>query len=401
MASFTKIKANNKQGYKWICTLEGPPDPVTGKRKQIPRRGNSQKEAKERAEKALEEYIKHLGNDSKKLSKLTFEDVAKDWLKAYSKTKVKEITVDLRQQRINTILDYYGKLPIKKLTYKLHQDMLNDLDDKGYATNTIIGVHTTANMIMKYAMKHKWILENPCSDATIPEKPLTVEEIENDPIEESYFEKEELTEFLSATKEYGQYMDNEIFHLLAFTGMRAGELCALHDYDFFFDTKEIRISKTLYYPKNNMRTTKLTPPKTDGSVRRIGMIDAVMEALKKHIEHLESYRAENKKLYEDYNDKPFVFAHPNGYPLIPKNINSRMQQILKKTSIKKKGSPHIFRHTHISMLTEANVDLKTIMDRVGHEDARTTLKIYTHVTNKMKENALEKLEQHFADIIRL
>lgn len=38
MASYTKIKANNKQGYKWICTLEGPPDPVTGKRKQIPRR---------------------------------------------------------------------------------------------------------------------------------------------------------------------------------------------------------------------------------------------------------------------------------------------------------------------------------------------------------------------------
>jgi len=150
-----------------------------------------------------------------------------------------------------------------------------------------------------------------------------------------------------------------------------------------------------------MRTTKLTPPKTDGSIRKIGLIDKVMNAIKKHIEYMESYRAENNKLYDDYNDKPFVFARPNGHPLIPNTINNRIQQILIKTSIKKEGSPHIFRHTHISMLADANVDLKTIMDRVGHEDSRTTLKIYTHVTNKMKENTLAKLEQHFADIVML
>jgi len=76
-----------------------------------------------------------------------------------------------------------------------------------------------------------------------------------------------------------------------------------------------------------------------------------------------------------------------------------MERLLKKTSIKKEATPHIFRHTHISMLAEAGVDLKTIMQRVGHDDPETTLRIYTHVTEKMRKDANEKIRIHFADIL--
>ena len=37
------------------------------------------------------------------------------------------------------------------------------------------------------------------------------------------------------------------------------------------------------------------------------------------------------------------------------------------------------------MLVEAGVDPKTIMEIVGHDDSKTTLKVYTHVTKKMKK----------------
>lgn len=400
MASYTKIKANNKQGYKWICTLEGPPDPVTGKRKQIPRRGDSQKEALARAEKALEDFIK-LGTDSRTLNKISFEEAGEEWLKDYAKTNVKERTVDVRKDQLKLLYGYYGKVPVSKLTFKHHQNMLNDLDDRGYATTTIKGANVTANLVMKYAIKNKWRLDNPFIDTFVPTKALTVEEIENDPIQEKILEKDELAEFLWAAKEYGLYMDNEIFHLLAFSGMRSGELCALKDTDFFFDTSDIRITKTLYYPKNNMRTYKLTPPKTKGSIRRIGIIDSVMSGLEKHILTLPDRRAGFKKVFDDYDDKNFVFGHDNGYPHIPKNILNRMERLLAKTSIKKKATPHIFRHTHVSMLAEAQVDLKTIMDRVGHDDAKTTLQIYTHVTHKMKINASEKIKNHFGNIVKI
>ncbi|SEP15804.1 hypothetical protein SAMN04487895_12520 [Paenibacillus sophorae] len=37
--------------------------------------------------------------------------------------------------------------------------------------------------------------------------------------------------------------------------------------------------------------------------------------------------------------------------------------------------------------------------RVGHDDAKTTLKVYTHVTNKMRRNDADKLKIHFANIL--
>ena len=57
---------------------------------------------------------------------------------------------------------------------------------------------------------------------------------------------------------------------------------------------------------------------------------------------------------------------------------------------------HIFRHTHISMLAELGVPLKTIMQRVGHNDPNTTLSIYTHVTKSMHDDVINKLNHRQA-----
>ena len=58
---------------------------------------------------------------------------------------------------------------------------------------------------------------------------------------------------------------------------------------------------------------------------------------------------------------------------------------------KKHLSTHIFRHTHISFLAQANIPLKTVMDRVGHESPHTTLQVYTHVTEEMKQQGVNAI----------
>ncbi|ESV54243.1 integrase [Streptococcus agalactiae LMG 14747] len=52
---------------------------------------------------------------------------------------------------------------------------------------------------------------------------------------------------------------------------------------------------------------------------------------------------------------------------------------------------HIFRHTLISILAENKIPLKTIMERVGHADSKTTIQIYTHVTKNMKNEVVDIL----------
>lgn len=53
---------------------------------------------------------------------------------------------------------------------------------------------------------------------------------------------------------------------------------------------------------------------------------------------------------------------------------------------------HVLRHSHISLLVEMNVPIKMIMERVGHSDEKTTIQIYTHVTERMNQDLSEKLE---------
>ncbi len=50
------------------------------------------------------------------------------------------------------------------------------------------------------------------------------------------------------------------------------------------------------------------------------------------------------------------------------------------------------RHSHISLLTQLGLSLKAIMERVGHTDYKTTLQIYSHVTEQMDKAMMNKLE---------
>ncbi|MBA2943179.1 site-specific integrase [Paenibacillus sp. CGMCC 1.16610] len=398
MAYFTKVSANNKQGYKWVCVIDGPTDPATGKRNQISRRGDTKKDAEKRAQEALEKVLE-FGSEGTVLKNQPFDKLSAEWLETYAKGKVKKSTVRVREKEINILNRYIAKTYVDKIIHKSYQKILNDLDNQGYARTTIEGVHTTANMIFKYSIKNKVRKDNPCTGAVIPVKMLTVEEIENITIEEKYLERIELKEFLAAAREHGLPQDTEIFYLLAFSGMRSGELCALKWSDINFEANEIRVTKTLYNPQNNMKEYELTPPKTSGSIRNFNIDESVLNLLKAHQKKQAKFNMKHRQDFKDFHDKHFVFCRDNGYPYIQKSILNRMERILKKTKITKKATPHIFRHTHISMLSEAEVDLKTIMRRVGHDDPETTMKIYTHVTEKMRKDADEKIKIHFGDIL--
>ncbi|WP_257009734.1 tyrosine-type recombinase/integrase [Evansella halocellulosilytica] len=91
-----------------------------------------------------------------------------------------------------------------------------------------------------------------------------------------------------------------------------------------------------------------------------------------------------------YKDNGFIFATNEGYPKTIKAVAIRLQRVLKNTSIDKHITPHSFRHTHTSLLIEANVHIKEIQERLGHSDINTTMDIYAHMTKNLKKEAVDK-----------
>lgn len=76
------------------------------------------------------------------------------------------------------------------------------------------------------------------------------------------------------------------------------------------------------------------------------------------------------------------------------SFNLALNEAGERVGLEGKGlSSYIFRHSHISLFAEKNVPLKAIMDRVGHENAEITNRIYTHVTSSMKKNIINQLEE--------
>lgn len=66
-----------------------------------------------------------------------------------------------------------------------------------------------------------------------------------------------------------------------------------------------------------------------------------------------------------------------------------LNRIIKKYELPR-ITPHVFRHTHTSLLLQAGIPVKEVCDRLGDKDISITLGIYAHVMPEEKEKTAEK-----------
>jgi integrase/recombinase XerD len=86
--------------------------------------------------------------------------------------------------------------------------------------------------------------------------------------------------------------------------------------------------------------------------------------------------------YPDGLDSEYVFVilqgEQKGRPLTYDSVRSLFKRLAKRTGIE--THPHVFRHTHITELLQAGVNMRVVQERVGHQSIQTTLETYTHLT---------------------
>lgn len=352
-------------------------DPLTGKtRKVYLNSSKNTKAVQKEMQRLLTDKIEAILMNSIDVKTLTVKTLVNEFV-AIDKGLRKVTTQQNIEYHANTLLKWIeGDILVVNLKAIYIQRMLNKvLLEKSF--NYVKRVYSVLKQALRYGKRMGYINDiSYLEDVILKRPPRTTEEMTKS--REKFLTKDELKTFLTALAKKNQRVAL-LFEFQALTGLRIGELRALRVKDYNAKNEFIDVNATL--SDKGLRL----PPKNEYSARRVQLNKRARHILSTFIQLNHS----RKQIMQHYkNDDNYIFVTDGGVPYDSHYLN----KLLKSVPFNKVVTTHTFRHTHISLLAEKQTPLKTIMARVGHNEPKTTLSIYTHVTDAMKEQEKQILD---------
>jgi integrase/recombinase XerD len=93
-------------------------------------------------------------------------------------------------------------------------------------------------------------------------------------------------------------------------------------------------------------------------------------------------------------NEDILFLNRRGAALTRQMIFFLLRALVRDAGIKKKVSPHTFRHSFATHLVEGGADLRAVQEMLGHESITTT-EIYTHLDRSYLRETLQKYHPAF------
>ena len=352
-------------------------DEKTGKKKRTTRRGfRTKKEAKQSLARL------ELGVDKPKSKKqpkyITFKQVYDLWWESYTQKGLKPSTVDKTSLYFRVhIIPKFGDMPIKSISIIDCQKAVNEWS-KGSVCSTYKGY---ASKVFRFAIKLKIITTNPMDLVDMPRKKQSTKKDS-----EKYFSQSELNDFLNWVKINYAERDYAIFRLLAYSGMRRGELYALNWSDIDFTSNQLTIDKSVMRVRSEFT---ISSPKNNFSIREITLDNETVKILK-HWKLSQKKELFSHGILPHTDSEQLMFTNRTNGFLTAAWLNNVMDKYPKK-----RLTPHGLRHTHATLLLNDGVPVNDVQRRLGHADATMTLNVYGHASTDDKYIA-----DQFANILK-
>ena len=298
------------------------------------------------------------------------------WYQDYKKASLRPNTQMSYERRIyQHIIPALGGIQLDKLTTgdiqqfytHLRQNgrlLRTELYGEGLSDQTIRGIHTTLHAALDKAVEEKLIFRNPADSCKLP--PVKGREMK-------VLTPEEIQRLLIQAREDGCY---ELLLLELATGLRRGKILALQWRDLNLRTGALRVERQVHRVKGELA---VSPPKTKAGNRTVLLPAPVLNVL---------------KTYKQAVHSRWMFPSPvkEDSPMDPAAVRKRLQTVLERAECKRLRF-HDLRHTFATASLEHGMDIKTLSTIIGHVSSTTTLNTYTHVTDAMRQNAADKIDQ--------
>lgn len=374
-------KRDNRKYY--LVQLYLGKDELTGKIKKTTRRGFKTKKEALLCEAKIKTEIANNGLLNTDVT--TFNEIFDLWFNGYKYT-IKESTLVVNTYVFKLLLDRLANIQLKKITLPYCQKIISDYS-KEFSISTLKKIKIYGSMIFAYAVKMNVIYSNPMKDVLLPKKQEDITSSDED----LYYTKDELKQFLELVNDLNDIKLYAMFRVLAYTGIRKGELQALEWSDIDFIDNTININKTLSI--NSEHKITVQTPKSKSSIRKISIDEETKLILKRwKIKQRELFFSIGTRVKK--NQLCFTNDITNDY-LYLNFTNDKLKKVCKKHQFKE-IKIHGFRHTHCSLLFESGFTIQEVQDRLGHSDLKTTMSIYAHVTEKQRDNMADKFANFMA-----
>jgi integrase len=376
-----KVDALDRRSGKTVVRYElradGGVDPVTGLRRQVKRRYDTEKAARA----ALGEVTDQATTGTfVARSVLTVDQLCTDFLAGrynLRQTSGSKLAYDLSPLR-----ERYGSMPVQQLT-KAHLDALigalvagGTITAKGRTRRAWSAVSINKSidawgMVLTDAHRQGLIVRNPAEFvthvATKHQDVLTYTE----------------TEVRTILESVG---DDRLGHAweLALSGLRRGEIAGLRWSDIDFDAKTLTVV-------NNRTdaggTVTETNPKTATSRRTLPLPDRLVTVLRSA-----KARQARERLALGYGRWEYVVCSEIGEPYSPQVLSRCWRKAAKRAGVRE-IKLHAARHTCATLMHLQGVPIVVIAAWIGHSDPALTMRLYAHSQADALKAAGESLDR--------
>ncbi|MDD4168694.1 MAG: tyrosine recombinase XerC [Desulfotomaculaceae bacterium] len=298
------------------------------------------------------------------------------------------MTIESYQKDLFLGLDFFAG-QFKKADHMLHPAELDHRVFRSYLAFSQQKGHSRATMarrlaawrsFYRYLVREEIVTENPVSRLSNPrlEKRLPGFLYEG--------EAKLLVEAPDLKSPLG-IRDRALLETLYAGGLRINELVSLNLSDFDLNEGYVRVmgkrARERLIPLGRQAVKALVSYLHDS--RPLLLIRAV--ANKPNI----AANMENKPVTkrQSSNFEHAVFLNRWGVRLSGRGIRKMVDKYVKKVSIDRNVSPHMFRHSFATHLINAGADLRSVQELLGHASLSST-QIYTHITSERLKQVYRK-----------
>lgn len=326
--------------YKYYTKVLPLPD---GRRKYV--RGKT----KEELERKLEEAKRELSYGIDVCDKTKFKDYAEYWFHTIKEPTVSANTAHQIHARLeNHVYPYIGAILVREVRPAHIRMVMQKCSHLGRGSQEKV-LSVLRNIFALAVDEDNLLLRSPVpstlkaqGEGSKETEPLTPEQ------------EEELLRMTADTKV--GYM----VRLFLGTGLRRGELTGLMWSDIDWDERVLHVRRHVVTdPKGKVHIED--GAKTAAGVRTVPLTDSLIAMLRR-------MHGKSHSLY--------VFTTRNGTLYSASALTNAWTAMTKDLSFY--CHPHQLRHTYVTKLFEAGLDIKEIQYLVGHADPSVTLQTYTH-----------------------